>query len=701
MRIAEVALDRAGEGTYHYEIPPGVEVAIGARVRVPFRRTTRTGTVVSLPEGSEVSGIRPIAAVLPGEPLSAEALAMAAFVADRAMAPLGQALTLVGPPAPVASRGETWALKADVAAAIRHAEEISRRAPKQAAVLRSLAAGARRPHELEAGEGVLRSLERDGWIERRRRAAPPAAGDAPPQLTPDQDAARRHLMGPGETVLFGVTGSGKTEVYLAAIADRLEAGEGAIVLAPEIALTPQLIERFERRFGDTVATLHSRLPEGERASEVRRIREGRARVVIGARSAVFAPMEDLGLVVLDEAHEASFQQEDQIRYHARDVARFRLGRGAGRLVEGSATPDVVRFYEAIRGRADLVELGSRFGPDLPEVRLVDLRKFGRQAVSGPLLSALREAVADGGQAILFLNRRGYHPVLLCRECGQSVSCPHCAVSLVHHQPEGVMRCHQCGFETMPPNVCPACTGRRLLPLGLGTQRLEAMVKEALPQARVLRLDQDVARRQGAYEDIYEAFRDHRADILVGTQMVAKGFDFPDVSLVGVVLADQSLRFPDYRSGERTFQLVAQAAGRSGRRERGLVVVQAFDPDHYALQSAARHDYRAFFEREIEQRREANYPPFTELLLFGFSGTDEGRVMAAAAEVGKIVSSDPEIQVLGPAPAMVAKVRDRYRFQVLAKHPVRERLRSAARGVVNRKTPAGVRLSLIFDPMHLV
>jgi len=699
MRIAEVAIDRAGDRTYDYLVPDGRDVRVGSRVRVPFRTGERVGTVVSF---SDEDGGRPLRPVGPatGDEVDEEALDLARFVAETSLVPIAQALSLVLSPRVGVSRGGIWALRRPREEAERESERRSKRAPAQSRALAALARSPAATGSLGVSEGVLAGLQKDGWIERRRRV-PRVEIEAAPELTRAQEAASVRLRGPGETLIFGVTGSGKTEVYMRAMSERLEAGKSAILLVPEIALTPQLIQRFQRRFGDTVATLHSRLSPGERGNEMRRIREGRARIVIGVRSAVFAPVTDLGLVILDEAHESTYQQEDAPRYYALDVARHRTARHGGHLALGSATPDVVAFHRAVQGETGLVELEERFGPPLPEVTLVDLRKQSRRALSAPLLEAIRETVGSGDQAILFLNRRGFHPVVICRDCGEALKCPHCDVSLVLHRPEGRLICHQCGYDGQPPSRCPSCQGSRILPLGLGTQRLEAMVAEAVPGARVLRMDQDAVARQGSHEAIYEAFRKREADILVGTQMVAKGFDFPGVSLVGVVLADQSLHFPDFRSAERTFQLVAQAAGRSGRREAGRVIVQTLDPDHFVLQHASRHDYRGFYEEEIRHRKAALYPPFVSLLLIGFSATDQERVRRAAEDTAELARRAGDGIVLGPSPAILPKVRDRWRWQVLVKHPSRESLVDLARELSILAPPRGVRRSLLFDPLSLM
>ncbi len=699
MTVAEVAVDRTADKTFSYLVPEHLAASAGTRVRVPFRTGERTGTVVSVMEAAPLRQLKALLGPAAEPPLSREQVAIAGFLSDHYLNGLPQALSILLPP-PVARRDGHWRLVVAAGEAEAEARRLARRAPRRAELLARLAAG-------EGVDGqdrrLIRQLAEAGWIgwQVGPAAVPVARVGAGNRLTEAQRAAVERLDGPGESLLFGVTGSGKTEVYLEAIARRLARAEGACLLLPEIALTPQLVGRVRERFGGQVALWHSRLSPTERAQTYWRVARGEASVVVGARSAVFMPVKRLGLVILDEAHETSFQQEDSPRYHAQAVARFRLAETGGRLLLGSATPDVVDYHRASSGEIDLLTLGQRFGPPLPSVELVDLRHFGRTPLTPPLLDGLRQTLASGEQAILFLNRRGFYPLVLCRECGFVLRCPHCQVAMVVHLPNRDAICHACGFAQRPPSRCPSCQGDRLQALGIGTQRLEALVAEALPEARILRLDQDTARRQGAYEEIHQAVLEHRADILIGTQMVAKGFDFPDVSLVGVVIADQSLHFPDYRAAERTFQLVAQAAGRSGRRRQGRVIVQAFDPSHYALSAASRLDYAGFATEELGYRLEAGYPPFTRLLRVGVSATGEAAAEAAAERAAARLRQLAGLTVLGPSPALRARLRDRYRMQLLVKHQERSCLEAAGRALQELRWPGAIRLSILLDPVNML
>lgn len=699
MMVAEVVVDKTADKTFSYLVPAHLPAVVGTRVRVPFRTKERLGTVVAVQETIPTRDLRQLLAVVAEPPVSLDQLALARFLSTHYLNGLPQALDSLLPP-PVTARDGHWQIRATAEELRAEAGRLARRAPRRAELLVRLAGG-----EAPAAEDrrLLRQLAADGWIHWQLGSAArpaPAVRDGN-RLTDEQQRAVDRLDGAGESLLFGVTGSGKTEVYLEAIARRLAVGQGACLLLPEIALTPQLLARVKDRFGDRVAVWHSRLSQKERAESYWRVARGEVSLVVGARSAVFMPVERLGLVIFDESHETSFQQEESPRYHAQAVARFRLAETGGRLLLGSATPDVVDYQRASCGEIDLLTLSHRFASPLPTIEMVDLRRFGRTPLTPVLLDALRQTVAAGEQAILFLNRRGFHPLVLCRDCGFVLRCPHCQVAMVVHLPNRHALCHACGLSVLPPERCPNCQGDRLQALGLGTQRLEALVAEALPKARLVRLDQDTARLRGAYQEIHRSVLEHRADILIGTQMVAKGFDFPGVSLVGVVLADQSLHFPDYRSAERTFQLVTQAAGRSGRRQQGRVIVQAFDPSHYTLAAASRHDYLGFAKEELGYRQEAVYPPFTRLLLVSISAEDQAVAASAAETAAMSLRRWPELTVLGPSAALRAKVRDRYRMQVLVKHPDRASLEASGRQLQEMRWPAAVRLSIILDPVSLM
>jgi len=510
-------------------------------------------------------------------------------------------------------------------------------------------------------------------------------------------------------VLHGVTGSGKTEVYLAAIEHVLRAGGTAITLVPEISLTPQTVGRFRARFGDQVAVLHSALGSGERLDEWTRARDGEARIVIGARSAVFAPVSDLKLIVIDEEQEHSYKQNSAPRYHARDVALDRARLSGAALVLGSATPSLESYQAALDGRHRLLSLPDRVGGgQLPEVQVVDMREetWTRRTtlVSEGLSEALQETIAAGHQAILLLNRRGWSPFLLCKSCGEVIRCDDCDVSLTYHQRDRALRCHHCGFERGTPERCPTCGSQHVHTVGAGTERAEQEVRELVSGARVIRMDRDTTREKGAHGRILSAFERGAADILIGTQMIAKGLDFPRVTLVGVLLADTGLHFPDFRAGEFTFSLLAQVAGRAGRGPAGgSVIVQTFCPDHWAVEHAAEHDYAGFFEREIDVRRRSSYPPFSRMANVLASDEESFVAERASESFGAAAErSRPEGgRLLGPTPAAIHRLRGQYRFhcELFAPH---DSLSEWAREALS-ETPEEHRrlLTVDIDPLSLL
>jgi len=481
-------------------------------------------------------------------------------------------------------------------------------------------------------------------------------------------------------LLHGVTGSGKTEVYLQALAEVIGLGEKGIVLVPEIALTPQTIERFASRFPHKVAVLHSKLSLGEQFDEWQRIRDGEFDVVIGSRSAIFAPQPDLGLIVIDEEQEWTYKQHDKSpRYHARDVA-IKLAELTGAVVVlGSATPDVETFCHAQRGDYRLLQLPGRVTPrdgsPMPQVEVVDLKeelKAGNRSLfSRSLSQAMTKAVANREQVILFLNRRGAATFIQCRSCGFVLRCRRCEVPLTHHLAEDVLVCHQCNYRMPVPQICPQCLRRRIKFLGIGTQKLEQEAGYSFPQARLLRWDSDVTRGKHSHDEILGKFRAHQADILIGTQMVAKGLDLPLVTLVGVVNADTALNLPEFRAGERTFQLLCQVAGRAGRGILGgQVIIQTYAPEHYAIQAAAKHDYASFYDKEIEYRRQLRNPPFTRLACLVYSHTNEVLCQREAERMKRLLTQEidsqgiADIELIGPAPAYIHKLRGRFRWQLI-------------------------------------
>ncbi len=481
-------------------------------------------------------------------------------------------------------------------------------------------------------------------------------------------------------LLFGVTGSGKTEIYLRALAQVTSMGKRGICLIPEIALTPQTVERFANRFPGRVAVLHSGLSLGEQFDEWHWIREGNCDVVIGPRSALFAPQPDLGLIIIDEEHEWTYKQEDKSpRYHARDVA-LRLAQLSGAaVILGSATPDIESFHKAQLGQYQLVELKERITPlgysPLPEVNIVDLReelKAGNTGLfSRSLSNAIRETLERNEQTILFLNRRGTATFIRCRNCGFVFRCPRCSIALTYHSLEKKLICHRCHYSIPVPQTCPQCFSHHLRFLGIGTQRVEDEARRLFPEAKLLRWDKDVITRRYAHEELLKSFRDHEADMLIGTQMITKGLDLPQVTLAGVISADTGLNFPDFRAGERTFQLLCQVAGRAGRGVKaGNVIVQTYCPDNYAVQAAAKHDYVGFYNQEINYRRQFDYPPFSRFIRLVYSHTNNDLCHREAERMSHVILKEKEskhladLSLIGPVPAFASRVRGRYRWQII-------------------------------------
>jgi primosomal protein N' (replication factor Y) len=524
----------------------------------------------------------------------------------------------------------------------------------------------------------------------------------PPVLTSSQQTAwesiqdvivkkARQSGSPPVFLLFGVTGSGKTEIYLRALAQVIAAGKRGICLIPEIALTQQTVERFANRFPGRVAVLHSGLSLGEQFDEWQWIMEGNCDVVIGPRSALFAPLPSLGLIIIDEEHEWTYKQEDKSpRYHARDVAVRLAQLSDAVVILGSATPDIGSFHKAQQGEYQLVELKERITPrgysPLPEVKIVDLReelKAGNTSLlSRSLLAAMKETLAQGEQIVLFLNRRGTATFVRCRNCGFVFRCPRCSIALTYHSAERRLICHRCRYSIPVSPICPRCSRRNLRFLGIGTQRVEEEIRHFFPEARLLRWDRDVITRRYAHEELLRNFRDHKADVLIGTQMIAKGLDLPQVTLAGVISADTGLNFPDFRSGERTFQLLCQVAGRAGRGVKaGKVIIQTYSPDNYTIEAAARHDYLGFYRKEIDYRRRYNYPPFSQLVRLVYSHTNEELCRREAERVYRLILDERarggmvNFNIIGPVPAFAFRARGRYRWQLFLRGPDSTRMLS--------------------------
>lgn len=529
-------------------------------------------------------------------------------------------------------------------------------------------------------------------------------------LTPSQQKVVNSVLENQQNVpflLFGVTGSGKTEVYMQIIEKVLKRGETAIMLVPEISLTPQMVEQFSNRFGNQIAALHSALSEGEKYDEWRRIARGEASIVIGARSAIFAPLKNIGIIIMDEEHSDSYKQGDKSpRYHARDVAIWRAKYHSCPVLLGSATPSLESMARAEKGVYQLLVLKERInGKSLPNVEIIDMNKEaknGTSHITNRLLGELSSCIDRGEQAILFLNRRGFSTFVTCKNCSETIKCPNCDITLTYHKSNRMLRCHYCGYATPLPKVCPNCNEEALSDLGVGTEKIEEELHGLLPNARVLRMDVDTTSRKGAHKKMIDAFRNHEYDILLGTQIVAKGLDFSDVTLVGVINADTSLNIPDFRSSENTYSLLSQVAGRSGRSQKtGKVYIQTFNPDHYAISFVKEHDYLGFYREEMKIRRRLGYPPFYFLCYLKISGKEADYLFQEALKIKRSLERNlGHTTILGPTTLAVFKVNNIYRYGIILKYKREEALYDILIKIQNHyKSNHKLRVDIDFNPSH--
>ncbi len=737
-RVAKVVVHLSLNREFDYLIPPELDtdVRVGSAVVVPFGRSETRGFVVGTAGGSERAELKSIRSVVGKKPLiGGRVLELARWMAGYYAAPIETAVRTVLPGAvrkrdagPLRRLMVTPAPPASDEAAVA---ALRRRAPKQAAVLDTLATTgevflSHLAKAAGAAPEAVRALERKGFVvvsggiaERDPLLGQEVLPSRHLALMPEQaealalvERAIDHRR-PPVVLLHGVTGSGKTEVYLQAMQHALDRDRGAIVLVPEIALTPQTVERFRSRFGDCVAVLHSHLSAGERHDEWHRVHDGRARVAVGARSALFAPVRNLGLIVVDEEHEHTYKQEEAPRYHARDVAVMRGRMEDCAVVLGSATPSLESYRNALSGKYALARLAHRVDHrQMPALHIVDMRveaeREGRPNVlSKQLVDAIGDRLARAEQTMLFLNRRGFASSLICPRCGYVAECDDCSIALTFHKRQGRLTCHICGRERPVPGQCPnpECRDPAFRLAGIGTERVEEVVRRCFRHARVERMDSDTMTRKGDYRRVLGDFRVGRIDILVGTQMIAKGLHFPNVTLVGVVYADVGLHMPDFRAGERTFQLLTQVAGRAGRGDvAGEVIVQTFTPFHPAVQAARRMDYEGFCDQELEFRKELDYPPFTHLVLVTLRGPDEAETARVAARLAAALQArlPPPAVVSEGTPAPIARIRGAYRYQVLLRGRSTRRLTAAldeALGALRR--PRGVTVTVDVDAVSLL
>ena len=752
--VARVTLEIALRKEFDYSIPPDLadRIEVGSRVKVPFGSRQVLGIVTAVADSSPHTNLKPITNVIGAQSLvTPKVLELARWIAEYYCCPVETALKSVLPDS-VRKEDPGWRERLRVYA-MNAPAEMPKLTKRQETIWNIVNEWREIPLQelLRLGETTaetVRRLEEKGLVsislqidERDPYAREQVIATEPFKLNEDQTKAlasivasmdRMSAAAKGGTpvteaesstyLLHGVTGSGKTEVYLQAIAHALANGMGAIVLVPEISLTPQTVERFKARFSSGplrtgVAVLHSHLSTGERHDEWHKIRQGRARIVIGARSAIFAPVEPLGLIVVDEEHEPSYKQQEAPRYHARDVAVVRGHREGAVVVLGSATPSMESYYNAKRGKYTLLELPKRaYDQKMPVVRVIDLREESRKSKTGspPIFSQrLKEAITQrlerGEQTMLFLNRRGYSSSLQCPKCGYVAGCPNCSVALTFHRAANKLMCHICGHEEPVPSKCPEpeCKNPAIRYAGLGTEKVEDILKKLFPKARIERMDSDTLKKKDDFRRILGDFRTGKIDILVGTQMIAKGLDFPNVTLVGIVYADLSLHVPDFRAGERTFQLLTQVSGRAGRGDvEGEVFVQTFTPFHPAIQFARRHDFLGFYDQEIEFREPLKYPPTSRVALITLKGRNEDKVKFAAEhirkELDRRLTGWRDLMISGPAPAPLLRAETFYRHQLMLRSSRMSKLaHELNRLIIETVLPDDVTLSVDVDPLDLM
>ncbi|EJO5347938.1 primosomal protein N' [Clostridium botulinum] len=515
-------------------------------------------------------------------------------------------------------------------------------------------------------------------------------------------------------LIHGVTGSGKTEIYMHLVKKLIQEGKDSIILVPEISLTPQMVERFKGRFGKDIAVFHSKLSDGERFDEWLRVKRGQVKVAIGARSAVFLPFKNLGAIIIDEEHESSYKSDSNPKYNARDIAEFRCINEGCKIILGSATPSLETYYRSKNQIIDLITMKDRIeGASMPEIKIVDMREelmSGNKSIfSRELFKDISIRLENKEQIILFLNRRGFSTFVSCRQCGYVFKCKNCDISLTYHNRDSSLRCHYCGANIKIPKKCPKCNSKYVKYFGAGTEKVEKAIKKYFPEVRTLRMDLDTTRTKGAYENIYKTFKNGKADILIGTQMIAKGLDFENVTLVGVLAADMSLNLPDYRSGERTFQLITQVSGRAGRgKKKGKVLIQSYNPENYSITSAAEGDYSGFYNNEIKIRKDMNYPPFSKILLINLSSKYEQKLIKNTHKISiilkNILSKYDNLNMLGPCPSPLSKIKEMYRWQIILKGNVQTNIMKEIQKIVYTSLEQvynDIRVSIDINPNSLL
>ncbi len=725
--VVDVAVNAPVRTLYSYRVPEALaeSVQVGVRVQAPFGRRSIVGVVVRRYQG-DGTDLKELKSCLDDVPLlDAELLRLLHWASDYYYYPLGQVIKNALPGGLMRAANRTAIVTEKQYRRINPEKfpEGKRQQQILAWIDEQGGAGATQIRtEFPSPTPVLKRLVEMGCLElcEKERLRDPFLFEP---LPPDtalilNDSQRQSLEQMSERIgacrfqpflLHGVTGSGKTEVYLRAVAECLKQGRQALILVPEISLTPQLVSRFRARFeplGEQIATLHSGLSAGERYDAWRSIARHQVNIVIGARSAVFAPLPKPGLIIVDEEHDGSYKQGEGFRYHARDLALVRGQQQQCPVILGSATPSLATYYRCKQGSCTLLSLPERVHAGaMPTVELVDLRTEPlRGLLAEPLIEAIASVLEQRRQVLLLLNRRGFAPYLLCTDCGTSFHCPNCEITLTYHQRQRRLICHYCDYLDRVPELCPACRGERIVPQGAGTERLEEDLAELFPAARIARMDRDTTRTKGSHQRIVRGMMEDQVDILVGTQMIAKGHDFPNVALVGVLGTDSLLNLPDFRSAERSFSLLTQVAGRAGRAVGGgRVFIQTYHPEHFALTCAAAQDVEAFYQQELPFRQELGYPPCGHLVNLIFSGNNGDQVSNAATSLGRhLQSAAGDVEILGPSPCPLTRLRGKYRYQILLKSPARPPLRRLLAMIagVTAELPRQVSIHIDIDPLDM-
>ena len=707
---------------FDYLVPKNLQddIKIGIRVEVPFGSQTLEGFVLEIKDESssdfklkEIISIKDTDIIL-----NKELLELGKVMQDNTLATLISCYQVMLPKALKAKQGSVINKKFDTYYKVNESNLVLiKTTPKQDEMINLCREKklVKRSELLEISSSILSTLVKkeilvEEKLEKYRLSYSKELGSKF-QLTTDQENVVEKVLENTKFkpyLLHGVTGSGKTEVYMELIEDALNKGKSSIMLVPEISLTPQMVERFQKRFGDNIAALHSALSDGEKYDEWRRIARGEASIVIGARSAIFAPLKNIGMIIIDEEHSDSYKQGDSNpRYSAKDIAMFRGEYHDCPVILGSATPSLEVMARAQKGVYEYLSLPNRVnGKKLPLVRIIDMNeeiKKSKGHFSRNLITSINDKLEKGEQVILLLNRRGYASFVTCKNCGYTFKCPNCDISLTYHKSSNTMRCHYCGYGTKVYDTCPECKEKAISDLGVGTQKIEEELGDIFPDARILRMDFDTTSRKGAHEKMIKSFKNHEYDILLGTQIVAKGLDFSNVTLVGVINADTSLNIPDFRSSENTFSLLSQVAGRSGRSEKsGEVIIQTFNPDHYAISYTKMHDYMGFYNKEMEIRKTLKYPPFYYLCYIKISGKDMEYISKEADKIKRaLVRNLLNTSILGPTPSTIFRVNNIYRYGIILKYKKEDNLKDVLNKILEHyKGNNKIRIDIDFNPSQI-